>query len=300
MVPGWAINTGFVLGFLAGLSVLLWTLLWPPVNDSGSGKIKIGKWEFQFTGRAIFQLFLAALLITFPVLLSAASSPASTAPAPRSYEKVDRIPDPSYAAFRFLRDTSILDLRGAGRSSLISRIPIVNEKSNPANLTNTMRIKKIAQADVISFTYATSGTLDVRCLTRKYTLKVATEKDKHEKGELSQTWEVTVDVSDVAVGEEFEIIVEVTYWNAFDTPGKQWYATYANQQTEPETLATLLLFPSNKPFDAYSLLAYPHGSTQGQPFSGVSKIVAGMDRLNLYWEIPNAQGNDTYEIHWKF
>ena len=109
MVPIWAINTGFVLGFLTGLSVLLWTLVKPPLNDSGSGKIKFGKWEFQFNGRSIFQLFIGALLVTFPVLLSATARSSSTAPTSRIYQQVDTIPDPSYTAFRFVRDTSVLD-----------------------------------------------------------------------------------------------------------------------------------------------------------------------------------------------
>src|SRR5260370_2616142 len=300
MVHTWAIDTGFILGFLAGLIVLVWTLAWPPVDSSGSGKIKLGNWEFQFTGRAIFQLFIAVLLIAFPVLLSAAARTSSTAPTPLSYEKVSKIPEPSYAAFRFLRDTSILDLRGASRGALLSHLPLIGKKSNPVNLTDTMAIRKVNATDVISFTYGTSGTLDIRCLNRNCKLRTATEKDEHSSGELKQTWDATSDVSDVPVGDEFEIIVEATYWNAFDTPQKQWYATYANEQTEPETVATLLLFPTDKPFGEYSLLAYPHGSTQGKLLSATSKIVSASDKLSLYWEIPNAQGIQTYEIHWKY
>lgn len=301
MAPTWAVNTGFILGFVAGLAVLLVTLVRPPVNDSGSGTIKIGKWgEFQFNGRAIFQLFVGLLLITFPVLLSATVKSHATVPAPQQYQQVDAIPDPTYTAFTFLRDTSILDLRGLAKSSLLARMPWVSKKSNPANLINTMIIRKTATADSISFTYATSGTLDVRCVSQKCSLRRAIQADQHDSGVLTETWELTADVSRVPIGGEFEIIVEATYWNAFDSPEKQWYATYPNRQPGTETLSTLVLFPENKPFTTYSTLAYPHGSRTGEPFSGESRVAVAPDKLSLFWEIPNAQGHDTYELHWQF
>lgn len=300
MVPNWALNTAFFLGFGAGLGVLASTLLRPPVNDSDSGKLKFGKWEFQFNGRAIFQLLVGCILIMFPVLLSATVKSHVTVPEPQHVETVDRIPDPNYSAFIFLRDESILDLRGLAKSSLLARMPWLSQKSNPVNLLNAMRIRKTAQEDLISFTYATSGKLDIRCLTHRCTLRRAIEADQHGTGELKETWEVTANVANVPVGDEFELIVEATYWNAFDTPEKQWYATYPNRQSQPETVSTLVLFPERKPFAEYETLAYPHGSNSSQLFIGASRIVPAPDKLSLYWEIPNAEGNDTYELHWKF
>jgi hypothetical protein len=300
MVPTWAVNTGFLLGFIAGIVVLCITLFKPPINDSGSGTIKFGKWEFQFSGRAIFQLFVGVLLLTLPVLLSATAKAHPTVPATRQYQQVDSIPDPVHTGFVFLRDTSILDLRGLAKSSLLVRMPWLSQKSNPVNLLNTMTIRKTQDTNFISFTYGTSGKLDVRCLTHKCTFRRAIQADQHENGVLNETWELTADVSRVPKGSEFELIVEATYWNAFDTPEKQWYATYPNSQHEPETVATLVLFPENKPFASYDTLAYPHGSTAGTPFVGDSHLAASPDRLSLYWEIPDSQGNDTYELHWKF
>lgn len=300
MVPIWAVNTGFFLGFVAGIIVLVFTMGKPPINDSGSGKLKLGKWEFQFNGRSIFQLFISALLITLPVLLTLTTKAHATVPAPHQYQQVDSIPEPTYTAFTFLRDTSTLDLRGLEKSSLLTRMPWMSNKTNPVNLINSMIIKKTSSADFISFTYATSGKLDVRCLTHQCTLRRAIETDEHQTGVLKETWEVTANVSHVPIGSEFELIVEATYWNAFDTPEKQWYATYPNRQFEAETVSTLILFPEHKPFAGYTTLAYPHGSSMGQLFSGGSRIVPAPDKLSLYWEIPDAQGNDTYELHWQF
>jgi hypothetical protein len=300
MVPSWAVNTGFVLGFVAGFFVLGFTLGKPPINDSGSGKLKIAKWEFQFNGRSIFQLFIGTLLIVLPVLLTLTARAHATVPATSQYKQVDSIPDPSYTAFTFLRDTSILDLRGLSAPSLLAKIPLPGKKSNPVNLINSMIIKKTGAAGSISFTFATSGQLDVRCLTHLCTLRRAVQSDVHDAGVLKETWEVTTDVSRIPIGGVFELMVEATYWNAFDTPEKQWFATYPNRQREGETVSTLVIFPEGKPFAQYSTLAYPHGSSTGQLFSGASRIVPAPDKLSLYWEIPDAQGNDTYELHWQF
>lgn len=300
MAPAWAINTAFVLGFLLGITTLLWTLILPPTNDSGSGRISLGKWEFQFNGRAVFQLGIGVLLILFPVLLSAAVRPSSTAPPPRSFQQVDTIPEPSYTAFTFLRDTSVLDLREHNKGSLWRLFPFVKRKSHPANLTNAMLIRKSGNADVISFTYGTSGTIDIRCLTHSCTLKRAIQPDKHAAGILDETWEVTADVKDIPVGAEFQIITEVTYWNAFDAPDKQWFATYPNAQVDAETAAVLIQFPEDRPFREYSLWGYTHRSDQAQRFAGKSAIVPGRDDLSLYWEVPNAQGTKTLEVRWTF
>lgn len=299
-MPNWAINVGICLGFASGIYILVWTLLRPPKDDSGTGRFKVLGWEFELAGRAIFQIFIAGLLISFPLLMSAVAHPTSIAPAARSFQQVDTIPDPSYAAFRFVRDDSILDLRASPTTSILNQAAFFGKKSHPANLINSMLIHKVGRSDVISFTYSTSGSLDIRCLTHRCSLRRAIQKDQHAGGVMNETWEVSADVSNVSVGNDFEIVVEATYWNAFDTAEKQWYGTYPNLQGEAETVSSIVLFPTDKPFRDFSLWSYPHGSDAGQLFQGDSKIIPSNDKLSIYWEIPNAQGNRTFEIHWTY
>jgi hypothetical protein len=300
MAPSWVISIGFVLGFVLGAVILLWTLFRPPSDDSGSGKISIGKWQFQFTGRAVFQLAVGTMFVLFPALLATAAKPTSIVPAARNVQEVDKIPDPSYAAFAFARDLSVLDLREGQKESPWALLPFLKRKSHPVTLTNVMLIQKVSASDVIAFKYATSGRLDIRCLTHECTLKRAFEPDEHAAGKLNETWEVVADVRRVREGSEFEIVVQATYWNAFDTPETQWYATYPNNQAAPQTASILIMFPDGKPFKEYSLWSYPHGSSEGQRFKGTSTEIPGPGDLSLYWEVSNAQGNKTLEVRWTF
>lgn len=196
---------------------------------------------------------------------------------------------------------SVLDLRGSLSQRLLKWIPFLADgKTDPAILMNLKLVQKVNPADSISFTYATSGKIAARCLTQRCTFKRAESVDQHEAGKLKQTWELTANVQDVPVGEEFAVAVEVTYWNAFDTPEKQWYATYANGQAQPEDVSVLLLLPQNRPFSSYKLLAYPHGSDKGAPFQGNARIVPGDGNLSFYWEVFSARPNEAYEIHWTY
>jgi hypothetical protein len=263
--------------------------------------VTFGKWEFQFNGRAIFQLAMGAAFIFFPALLaSAASQPTAITPSPRDYQTVDTIPEPSYTAFTFIRDTSILDLREEEKAAFWRFLPFVTSKSHPATLTNIMTIRKTAAADTISFTYGTSGTLDVRCLTHRCRLRRAVTADEHPSATLTDTWELTANVAGIPVGGVFEMVVEATYWQAFNGSDKQWFATYPNTQKEDESVAVLLLFPHGKPFTSYSIWSHPHGSKDRQRFAGTSTVVPGPDDLSLYWDVPAAQGTDTLEIHWEY
>src|SRR5262249_55498572 len=131
-------------------------------------------------------------------------------------------------------------------------------------------------------------------------LRRAVQPDRHTSGVLTETWELTARITDVQVGQDFTLITEVTYWDAFDGSAKQWYATYANAQTENENLAIVLLLPENKGFSRYDKYQYPHGSQQPQPAQGNMREIQGEGNHTLYWEIFQAQSNDTYEIHWEY
>ena len=144
------------------------------------------------------------------------------------------------------------------------------------------------------------GKLAARCLTQRCTIRRAVSADQHAQGKLTETWELTADVREFAVGQEFPMLVEVTYWNAFDTTEKQWYSTYSNSQKEPENVSVLLLFPENKPFRDSTRLAYPHGSKSGQPFQGNERVITGDANQSLYWEVFSAQQNEAYEVRWTF
>ena len=296
--PPLVTNIAFILATLIGLIIIVMTLIRPPKPDDSTANVGWGKrLSISLKGRGVIQLLVGAVLLVFPALVSSTMKPAV---APETKAKtVPHISDPRYDSFVFIRDFSILDLRNAQSQPLLSDLPLIGKKSNPVTLLNEMSIRKIAPSDVIAFTYSTTGTLDVRCLTQTCTVERADEPDQHGMGVMNETYELDADVRNISVGQEFTMLVEVTYWNAFNTPEKQWYATYGNAQSEPETAAMVLLFPDQRPFSEYQLLSYAHGGT-AEPFNGTSTIIPGSGNRSLFWSIADAQGDRTFEVHWKW
>lgn len=300
-MDAWLTNGAFLLAWAAGIFIIFWTLVKDIPNETGtSADINILGTKISIKGRTAFQIFLGASLLILPVFVANVVH-AQVTPEPTSVQTVDRIADPDHQAFIFLRDLSILDLRGSLAQKYLTWIPFWKKgKTDPAILMNSMLIKKISSADTIAFTYATSGKLAARCLTQKCTIRRATMADQHAAGKLTETWELTADVRDFSVGQEFSMLVEVTYWDAFDTAAKQWYSTYSNSQDEPENISVLLLFPENKPFRDTTRLAYPHGSNTGAAFQGNERVIPGDGNRSLYWEVFSAQQNEAYEVRWSF
>ncbi len=291
-------NLALILACLIGVLTILWTLYKPPLPSSESARIEFKGANLRFKGRAIFQLFLGAALLVAPVLASNTNKPAVAFTPP--HEDVPRIPDPSYQDFVFLRDISVVDLRGSKAQPLLTWIPHFGKKTNPATLVNTMLIKKVAAVDTIKFKYSTSGALDIRCLSHSCVIKHATNSGEYPGGDIKEAWELTADVRDIPIGGEFQMIVEVTFWNAFDTPQKQWYATYSNNQSDLENVSMLLIFPEESPFKDYKEFTFTEADKTLRPFQGQSKIVPGPGNHSLYWEVPTAQPNSTFRLDWTY
>jgi hypothetical protein len=298
-VPPIITNLALFCACVLGIATILFTLTKPPGASEEGANLKFKGINLGLTGRAVFQLFLGAVLLVSPILTSSLVR-ASVVPQGLPYQKVDKLDDPEYVAFKFIRDVSIVDLRSSKSEPLLSWIPTFGRQTNPATLLNTMIIKKVAGADVISFKYSTSGTANVRCLNNACSIKRADESAEFPGQGMKQAWELTASVKDVPVGSDFEMIVEVTFWNAFDTPEKQWYATYSNNQRDPETLGVLLIFPDKSPFTKYETLIYHEDSKVFEPFTGSEKIVPGLGNQSVYWEIPNAEASRTYRINWTY
>jgi len=298
-LPAWLTNGAFLLAWGMGIFLVVWTAIKGGGNE-GRAKIKLMGLDLDVSGRAIVQVLLGATLIVLPVILSNVVK-AQVVPQQPGVRTVDKIGDPDHSGFVFLRDISVLDLRGSTAQPVLKHLNFLTQaKTNPATLVNTMVIRKAKTVDTISFTYATSGKLSARCLTHVCELRRAVQPDRHASGVLTETWELTARITDVQVGQEFTLITEVTYWDAFDGSAKQWYATYANAQSENENLAIVLLLPENKGFSRYDKYQYPHGSQQPQPAQGNMREIQGEGNRTLYWEIFQAQSNDTYEIHWEY
>jgi hypothetical protein len=301
-LPSWLIFASFGLSMLVGLILIALAQLHRPANADPGPLMELNLLGGSLKAtRVLMQAAFGILLLVMPVIFvyamgSRTPVTVSVAPAPKQVTTVPQITDPSYEGFIFKRDVSVLDLRGSRDIPRNKQ----TERYSPVTLVNNMLVTKTRPERSIRFTYATSGVaLSPRCLTHPYELKKAMKPDVHGERQLREVWEIEIDVADIPIGEEFLLSTEVTYWNAFEAPEQRNYATYANDQSEPEEVAMILLFPEDKTFKKYSLFAYHHDSPDAQPFQGTPKVTVGKDNSTLYWRVPKAQPGYAYEIHWE-
>lgn len=222
---------------------------------------------------------------------------------PASVERVRSILDPSYESFRFLYDVSLLDLRASTSSPWYTSLPgwtLIDPKPRirPAILKNYMVVRKVAPTNEIHITYSTSGRLDVRCLTHQARFRKAVSTEENDN--TTETWEVIADVSSVPVGESFEIVVEATYWNAFSGPEGDDFSTYSHNQTDPEVLSAVLIFPEDKPFKDVAVTEYSSEADTGTPFQGSAKTLAGPENRTFYWSTTSTRAEFYYKLAWRW
>ncbi len=221
---------------------------------------------------------------------------------PASVERVRSIAEPSYDAFRFRSDVSFLDLRASASAPWYTSLPgwsLIDPKPRirPAILKNYMIVQKVASATEIHLTYATSGRLDLRCLTHQARFRKASSAGENDT---TETWEVIADISSVAVGDTFEIAVEATYWNAFSGAGGDDFSTYAHNQTDPEVLSVVFIFPEDKPFRDFAVTEYSPEADTGFPFTGSAKTLSGPENRTFYWSTTSTRPEFYYKLAWSW
>src|SRR5262249_22907360 len=135
-IPTWLTNGAFLLAWLLGIFLIVWTVIKGGGSD-GHAKVKIFGADLDLSGRAIIQLVLGASLIILPLLVANVVKAQVVPPHP--VQTVDHIPDPNHQGFTFLHDISVLDLRGSQAQPLLKHLNFVTRaKTNPATLVNTM------------------------------------------------------------------------------------------------------------------------------------------------------------------
>lgn len=308
MVPAWLVTISFLLSIGAGVVLLVRSF-----REKDRGRLlelKLFGHSLKAT-RPVMQAVIGCILIASPIIGNAAASPpVMPVKTAAQVSEVSHIPDADYKNVVFVRDLAHLDLRAVeyrpwyfvvpGAQRLGDLILKGKIRTNPATLTNYLWLKKRAQLDKISFKYSTRGTMDARCINLPYTLQRALVPDQHGGRTLSESWNVVVDISQVPIDNEFLIINEVTYWNAFNGPDGDSYGTYAGDQSEPEDLSLMILFPPTRPFTGYTLYGYQEDAPQPATYRGTSTVVPSDGHSAFYWAIRQPRPKHIYEVAWQW
>jgi hypothetical protein len=293
-----------LLLILSGLFLFFYSIIGFARRNTKS-QIKLPFIKTEISGPAwLVSLVVGVLMIASPILLAAFQKPdnVTSPPPPASVAQVQMIQEPSYKSFRFLRDMSLLDLRAIDVAPWYTELPgwkLLGQKERikPAILKNYMTVKKVDSVNYIHLTYATSGKLDVRCPTHQATFR---RSERIEEGTLVETWEVIADVSTIPVGQEFEIVVEATYWNAFSGKDGDDYTTYGHDQAEPEQISIIAFFPEDKPYKNVQMTEISPVTKISGPVQGLTESWPGPQNRTFYWTVSSQRPNWYYKLAWKW
>ena len=298
---------GSGLAVLLGISLVLGTLLIFHRQRKGilppgpQVDLKILGVEIR-GGRPLVVFLVGVVLTIFPLWFSVDYSKPrpppgpglSIVPMPIEYIKVPEAAEPTYEGFHLLKDIRVIDLR--------SRIPVPEDKKgeeySSVTWTRYTLLKKLsAGRTFVDFEFHTTGVaLYARSLTHEYDLWKLTKPHFHGKIKMKHRWYVHVDVKDVKTNQDFVIINEATYWNAFSGEKKEWAVIVVTDETD--VIAMVIMFPEDKPFKNFTLYAYPHGSRELKQFRGKSTVVPSENHQVLLWRIENPKKRYAYQLNW--
>ncbi|GAI90017.1 unnamed protein product, partial [marine sediment metagenome] len=156
------------------------------------------------------------------------------------YEERGTLEGPQYTSFEFLEDTRYFDLRNWR--------PPRDKNANhysPVTMIRETRVRKIRPEDYIRIQAMTSGT-NVYLSSRR-------EKDRYAVPDLERVGkqdlkvrEIVLDLADVGVGDEETLVVNVTYYEAFQTPDQWWAGVTVKEQIS--RVGLVVVFPEDRPF----------------------------------------------------
>ena len=157
-------------------------------------------------------------------------------------------------------------------------------------------MKKLKQKSFVEFESATTGAgIDARSLTHRYEL--ITTKQLHYHGSTAvKPVVLKIDISNEPIGQEFLVINEMTYWNAFTGDDADWAAMHRVQNEE---VAMVVLFPEEKPVKSYEFLQYEKGA-QPEPFRGRHRSYVSENGLVLFWGPEDLKRNFVYQVRWRW
>ncbi len=268
-----------------------------PNVDIGFMKLKIKG------GRPIAIFVLGILLLVLPLkyTVDVMTHPSGThvykriVPVPNNVERVAEASEPSYEGFRIKKDIRVIDLR--------SRISVPENKKDelysPITWTRYTLLQKLSKdKDYVNFEFATTGPkVTPRCLTHDYIPIEVTGSHRHGDVEMTNTWQLRVDVKNIDVGKDILIVNEATYWNGFAGEKEDWASMAVSEETD--SIAMVVLFPDDKPFISHRRYSQPHDSKEiPKTFRGRDVLIPSENSKVLVWKIEQPREGYAYQLDW--
>ncbi len=207
--------------------------------------------------------------------------------------EVSVVEPPDISAFEVQGDSRVIDLRGW------QEVPAekVSEHFCGVTMQRQLRLKKIAAADRFEMLAQTMG-LDL-CWNSNDDFPFLLESQIGNGmvgGQPMKVRKLSVDVSHIKIGSEFELDNTITYWNPLQSEADQWFGVVGYHRAF--AVSMLLLFPDAKPIKSYTLSVAAEGKEMPVPFAGSRIVLQGKSKDWIYWEIPEPKAGYVYRLSW--
>lgn len=255
-----------------------------------------GQQSFARTAIGVFLVLFPIMALVYLQPRDASPQPrASIVPVPLSFIETSDAAEPTLDGFRVLRDVRVIDLR--------ARVPVpasqrLTTKLSPTNWTRYTLLRKLSDARKhVVFEFATTGfDISLRSLTHDAIPEKVTVPHLHGNVMLKHTWRLPIDVQRVRINQDFLVINEATYWNAFAGDDKEWAAMPVTDNTD--YVAMLVIFPEDKPFKSFDLYEKPRFSKELKRFPSPWTTFNGANHQTLLWQIDKPTKGYEYQVNW--
>ena len=238
----------------------------------------------------------------------------SIVPTPdnKSYKIVTSLLEPSYNKFKILRDIRVLDFRS--RKKLPFWHGKLDGRYSPVTWVRyTLANKQDEDATELVFRYATSGYLSPRSLTHDYDLEFCPNCPLHPNRKTREAWHIVAKVENEPVGEDFLVVTEATFWNAFqgNENNKEW-ASISVTDEDTDMIGISLIFPDDTTYKDLNLYKTsketknktllnlpPDGEvTKGENGTTEYKLFLDQKSRTVFWFINDPDSDYRYDVEW--
>lgn len=217
-----------------------------------------------------------------------------TWPDPSTFTRVQSVREPDYSAYEILREQITLDL------TLYRDVPAseAHVRCSPAIWTREIEYKKTKTSNEIRFQFSTTGAgIDffphepadrMRLEERAFEQTTITEGHQH-------IFQIVVDTKDIKIGQQDKVLVEATFWNAFQLPEKSFLTLKMHTDKEQQILR--LRFPSSWNDVRLDAMLRTSPESDWAPASRVG-LDYDADSGTLIWNIEKPRAGEIYYLKW--
>jgi class 3 adenylate cyclase len=221
--------------------------------------------------------------------------PITASPVPSDAHVMDRVVFSDNPAFDIQADNRVLDMRGWKEVAQDK----LGEYEAQMTLNRKIHVKKNKEAQYFECQARTSGLDVVISCNDAFPSTYEIQRGESFVGkQRMKVRKLNVDVSSIAVGQEFDLDVVNTYWNSMQTEDEQWFGVIGYKNSFEASM--LLLFPSDKPYKSFSLTVSKTEKDTPAKYDGKRIVLEGPAHDWLFWQIPDPQSGHVYRLDWKW